>query len=166
MLGKKRSWHETKRCTSIKKNFCRNIINWEITHYHISRFLRLSCIHHVHLCRLWIMLHHCIAGRSDRRRRRKTPLVEALVSIVTFLLTFVASHLWEWTVIRSIGLWSLILRLVLITRVGRVWRTMATFVLLLVRQTKRRRRRRQPELLLLSCHKWGRRRLNCVSDSS
>ena len=29
------------------------------------------------------MLDHCIARRSGRRRRRKTPLVEALVSIVT-----------------------------------------------------------------------------------
>ena len=65
--------------------------------------------------------------------------------------------------IRSIRLWSLILRLVLIARVGRVGRTMATFVLLLVRLTKRRRR--QPELLLLSCHKRGIRRLNCVPDS-
>ena len=64
------------------------------------------------------MLDHCIAGRSHRRRRRKAPLVEALVSIVTFLLTLLASHLLEWTVIRGIGLWSLILRLVLIARVG------------------------------------------------
>ena len=78
-------------------------------------------------------------------------MVEALVSIVTFLLTLVASHLSEWTVIRSIGVWSLILRLVLIARVGRVGRPIATSVLLLVGLTKRRRRRK-PELLLLSCH--------------
>ena len=29
------------------------------------------------------MLDHCIAGRSDRRRRRKAPLVEALVTADT-----------------------------------------------------------------------------------
>ena len=93
MLGQKWLGHETMRCTSVKKNSCGNIVNMKVTHDDIWRVLCLSCIHHVDLGKLGIMLDHFSASRSHRRRRRKTPLIEAFVGIVTLLLTLVARDL-------------------------------------------------------------------------
>ena len=58
-----------------------------------EEILYLSSVYRVDLSMLGIMLDHCIAGISHRRRRRKAPLVEAFVCIVPFLLTLVASNL-------------------------------------------------------------------------
>ena len=53
----------------------------------------MSCVNQVDLGVLGIMLDHFIASISHRRRRRKTPLIEALVGIVTLLLALVARDL-------------------------------------------------------------------------
>ena len=163
MLRCKRSQDKTMRCTSVKKNFCGNRVNWKVTHDHFWRILCLSCIHHIDLGVLGVMLDHSCTCRSVRRRRGKTPLVETLVGIVTLLLALVARDLWKRTVRRSTRSWSLRRSLVLKAWVEWVGRSIATFALLLIRLMEWRRR--QPELLLLNCHLSWRRRRSCIPDS-
>ena len=110
---------------------------------------------------LGIVLDNSIA---DRWRRRKAPLVGALVGIMTLQTTFVASDLRKWTRRRNTWSWSLELRLGLTALVVWVEETKTTRILLVVVGRSDHWRRWKPKLLLLCDHLGRRGGVNGISD--